>query len=264
MDRYFDVRSDGGAEQYARREETISIQGCVVEGYCYIDGIIAYGYRTSYGGSGWVNSPYGGGGDRPPGWGCQNMITGGPGGGEVEVKGSDEITIQDCPTGEYDSGASGMSSPFDAEDLGPVADDELLDCKGMSGCDDRPATAAELEKAQQAVDKIRTDGFCGQIRANAQRMISRGLRVWTNRLYVVNDAGQEATLVGHAYFEYDGPDPGPTMWLWTGSIGPKTIAHEALHGMPNMDGSGSGYYRHDQMTPMGMTMRETAAVCASS
>ncbi|HEX8673293.1 MAG TPA: hypothetical protein VF710_15470 [Longimicrobium sp.] len=264
MDRYFDVRNDGGAEQYARRSETVTIQGCgSADNPCFIDGIIAYGYRTSYGGSGWVARPYGGGGDLPPGWGCQNMITGGLGGGQAGVQATHDATIEDCPTGEYDGGASGTSWPFDAEDVGPVADDEQLDCKGMSGCDDHPATAAELAKAQQAIDLIRSDGFCGQIRANAQRMISRGLRVWTTRLYVVNEAGKEATLNGHSYFEYGGPDPGPTMWLWSGSIGPKTIAHEALHGMPNLDGSGSGYYQHNQMTPMGMTMNETAKACAS-
>ena len=157
-----------------------------------------------------------------------------------------------------------MSYPFDAEDLGTVADDGLLDCKGMAGCDDRPATAAEMAKAQEAISMIRSDGFCGQIRANAQRMLSRGgLRVWTNRLYTLDEFGVERVMLGHSYFVYDGPDPGPIMWLWTGSIGPKTIAHEALHGVPNMDGSGSGYYQHNQITPMGMTMKETAVACGS-
>jgi hypothetical protein len=138
------------------------------------------------------------------------------------------------------------------------------DCKGIEGCDDREATSEEVEKAKAAASKIRSDGFCGQIRANAFAMIDRGLRVWTNKLYAVNKDGKEAVLVGHSYFVYTGANPGPTMWLWTGSIGPHTIAHEAAHGLPNMDGSGSGYYQHNQMTPMGVTMENAARTCSGN
>lgn len=53
------------------------------------------------------------------------------------------------------------------------------------------------------------------------------------------------------------------MYLWTGAINAWTIAHEAIHGIWNPAGLGH-YYTHNDITPVGLNLDQTAGYCAGS
>jgi hypothetical protein len=118
-----------------------------------------------------------------------------------------------------------------------------------------------LQKVKDLINRIRPDGFCGQVRANALAMVNRRFRVWDNIVWAPNDRGQDAKLLGAAPWI---PEQGAAgMDLWVGAFNAWTIAHEAIHGLQNPN-SGSGYYTHSNITPLGMNLDATAKYCSGN
>jgi hypothetical protein len=109
------------------------------------------------------------------------------------------------------------------------------------------------------INKIRTDGFCGQVRQSALEMVQRGLQVWTKLFYIKGDDGLDRKFWGETQWVY-GSSPGPVMHLWTGALDAWTIAHEAIHGIP----FGSTGYLHGDITPLGMDLDHTAQACSGN
>lgn len=189
----------------------------------------------------------------PGGWG------GGGGGGWDDGCGLN-ASVGDCWE-DNGGGDDPTDDPYEDTPTGePVADDEWYYCVDL-GCNLREPTAAERLRVQELVNRIRSDGFCGEIRASAQAMIDRHLRVWENEVYTANDQGKQATLLGEAPWI---PEiRGHGMYLWTHSLNAWTVAHEGLHGIWTTAGLGH-YYTHRDVTPLGMGMDATAKYCSGS
>jgi hypothetical protein len=183
--------------------------------------------------------------------GCPDGRTGpglgspGPGdpGGSIPPPGPGEEELPPCADGE--------TSP----DCETAADDEAADCIDL-GCDLRDPTPAERQQVLNLIDSLRTDGFCGEVRASALAMVNRHLQVWDNR---VRHSG--GTLYGEAPWDYS--RGGHVMYIWTGALTGWTIAHEAIHGLWNSSGLGS-YYTHNSITPVGRDLDATAGYCAGN
>jgi hypothetical protein len=147
--------------------------------------------------------------------------------------------------------------------LYPTANDENVRCADI-GCKLKDAEPIERERVAAAIKAIRTDiPICARIVESANAMIGRQLQIWHNPVWVVESDGKEHLLLGAAPFRYEYNPPGPVMFLYSESIHPWTVAHEALHGVPDPD-SGSGYHHHGSITELGMTMDETAKFCSGS
>jgi hypothetical protein len=231
MDRrlYVDRRRRWLASGTAGAGDTAAIDGCVTYGTCPLEPITVSPYDP-YGGWG------GGGGGGSSSCGLNASA------GDCWYDGDGDDPYDDTPTGE------------------PVADDEVYDCVDL-GCALREPTATERQRVQELVNRIRSDGFCGEIRAAAQAMIDLRLRVWDNEVYTANDNGQQATLLGEAPWF---PElQGHGMYLWTESMTAWTVAHEGLHAVWNPTGIGH-YYVHKDLTPLGLTMDQTAKYCSGS
>ena len=155
------------------------------------------------------------------------------------------------------SGGGGTTTTQSSPSEGLVADDETITCDGLPGCDMRPPTAAELQTVLNEIGKIRTDGFCGQVRESALQMVQRGLQVWTKLFYIKGDDGRDRKFLGETRWVYD-TNPGPVMHLWNGALDAWTIAHEAIHGIPY----GATGYRHADITPLNMNLDDTAKYCS--
>lgn len=193
-----------------------------------------------------------------PDW-CQ----GGGGSGECMYSSGivETASINGCPTlgaGTGDGpGGDGGGATLSTPTGQPIANDEDARCVDL-GCRLRAPTPAEIDSVSSLIAQIRTDGFCGEVRANAQAMVERGLQVWDNRVYV-NVNGTDRTLLGEAPWSVQAG--GPVMYLWTGSLSAWTIAHEAIHGIWNPAGTGH-YYTHSDITPLGTNLDQTAKYCA--
>jgi hypothetical protein len=109
------------------------------------------------------------------------------------------------------------------------------------------------------INRIRSDGFCGQVKQSAIAMVQRGLQVWTKLFYITGDDGRERKFLGESPWVY-GSSPGPVMHLWTGALDAWTIAHEAIHGIP-FENRG---YLHGDITPLGMDLNQTAKFCSGN
>jgi hypothetical protein len=194
-------------------------------------------------------------GTAPGGW-----YPGGGGGGGSYYCGT-SASAGDCYEGDDGGGDDwDPGTPEDTPTGEPVADDEAVDCIDL-GCKLRDPTEAERQRVLELIDQWRSDGFCAEVRASALEMVNRGLQVWDNRVYALNDSGKPATLLGAAPWDYD--LGGPVMYLWTGSLTGWTIAHEAIHGIWNPAGLGH-YYTHSDITPLGMNLDQTAKYCSRS
>lgn len=161
--------------------------------------------------------------------------------------------------GDGDGGDGGSDGSGDGAG-GLVADDEEVDCEDV-GCKLRDPTPSEREKIMSLISRIRSDGFCGQIRSSATQMVNRKVQVWDNEVLVLNENGQKVELLAEAPWDYE--TGGPIMYLWTESLTSWTIAHEAIHGIWNPNGVGH-YYVHTDTTPLGMSFEETAKYCSLS
>lgn len=181
IDRHFGVRTGGAADQFIARENQISLQGCVSEGACVIEGLIVIGYRS--GGSGGVGG--GGSGDKVED--CSPEIT--------SVRKDGIVTIQEyCP-----GGGGGPSYPGGGEVPPPGI--ELIEMGSdvppgwdMPNCDtpENPMEAgwcagsdpagALLQKIQESIDRIDArGGACSAIASHARLLLSmRGFRVTPN------------------------------------------------------------------------------------
>lgn len=172
------------------------------------------------------------------------------------------MTSYDAQTGEHHfvqgcerGGGAPGSDPEPTPDE-PVADDEVANCIDL-GCRLEDPDSAQLAKIHAEIDEIRDEGFCGQVKANARAMVARHVQVWSNRVTITMD-GKEGVLLGEAPWDYS--RGGPVMYLYTEALNSWTIAHEAIHGLPN-PGTGD-YYTHSNITPLGLNLDATAKYCS--
>ncbi|HZG41907.1 MAG TPA: hypothetical protein VEY93_03015 [Longimicrobium sp.] len=181
---------------------------------------------------------------------CTGLNTCGGGGGS------------DGSSGDGGGGEGGDSpAPTEAD----LAVDDDAACADI-GCRLETPTSQDLTKVNAAIALIRTDiPFCARIAENARIMVARELKIWRNEVLIRDENGRLRPLLGAAPFRYDPAPPGPIMYLYSKSIHPWTIAHEALHGLP-LSGpiTGSGYHDHDSVTELGMGMDATAKYCAGA
>jgi hypothetical protein len=149
----------------------------------------------------------------------------------------------------------------------PGEDDHVYDagapCVDL-GCILKDPTPDEKAAVLAAISRIRTDiPICARIAANAHVMIGRELKIWHNEVLFRDENRVPRRLLGEAPFRYDFDPPGAVLHLYSRSIHPWTVAHEALHGLPDPN-SGSGYHHHGSVTELGMTMDQTAKFCSGS
>jgi hypothetical protein len=183
----------------------------------------------------------------------------------VTVPSPSDCQTAGCPDAEEatttPNGGGGGGDPGDTAEE-PAADDETADCIDL-GCKLRDPEPTELKKVLDLIDqRLRSDGFCGEVKASALAMVERKLQVWENEVLAPNDDGVLAPLLGEAPWDYD--LGGPVMYLWTGAINAWTIAHEALHGIWNPSAGLGHYYVHSDTTPLGMNLDQTAKYCSQS
>jgi len=174
-------------------------------------------------------------------------------------------TSPDPGPGPVGPGSGGTPPPDDLPPICPdydpdcdeseKADDELADCADL-GCQLRDPTPAEHKQIMDLIATLRTDGFCGEVRESAIRMVNRHVQVWDNRV-IYPETG--TPLYGAAPWDY--ARGGQVMYIWTGALTAWTIAHEAIHGIWNPSGLGH-WYAHRDTTPLGLSLDATAGYCS--
>jgi RHS repeat-associated protein len=160
-----------------------------------------------------------------------------------------------CPGGLTHGEYYQKEDGFGGQEFTPTDNSISSTCRADPLCAPhvRWANADEFEEVQRTIRRrIPSTGFCGVLRQSALDAINRGLGIIPRNLGYVGEAP-------YAFPPY--PRPGHLMFLAAGQLrNGHAVAHEGGHATPFR----GRFFAHFDMTPMGVTMEDAAAICTGN